>query len=141
MEPYRGVEHRELFLIGLGGKVRALDRASGRVAWDVVLEDIAGAAIGLAIGGGRVFATGSKKPLHCLDYATGVLRWKVDTASIGRAMLLLDEGYLYVYRGGTLECFGVEDGQRRWADGLKGFGYGSASLAVPGQVVNADVTG
>jgi outer membrane protein assembly factor BamB len=65
---------------------------------------------------------------------TGEHLWATELKSSSNHFVTVtaDDFRVYAHTGGELFCLDLQSGQRLWHDGLKGFGYGLASLALPG---------
>ena len=66
---------------------------------------------------------------------TGERIWSTKIASgltEGFVSLISDETRVYGHAGGELHCLDLFTGQELWSDGLSGYGYGIATLALPG---------
>lgn len=65
---------------------------------------------------------------------TGVHLWATELKSSTNRFVTVtaDEDRAYAHTGGELFCLDLQSGQILWQDGLAGFGYGIASLALPG---------
>lgn len=46
--------------------------------------------------------------------------------------LACDDSHVFAYSGGHLHCLELSSGQLLWTDELPGYGFGLASLCVPG---------
>src|SRR5215469_12632791 len=46
--------------------------------------------------------------------------------------LACDDSHVFAYSGGYLHCLDLSTGQLLWTDELTGYGFGLASLCVPG---------
>ena len=46
--------------------------------------------------------------------------------------LACDDSYVFAYSGGHLHCLELSSGRLLWTDELRGYGFGLASLCVPG---------
>ena len=71
----------------LSGTVRAIDRATGNVRWEVVRRDFQIGPSGVAVGWGKVFALHASTGVVALDRDTGAVLWTrrltaTDTAGI-----------------------------------------------------------
>src|SRR5690242_19417291 len=47
----------------------------------------------------------------------------------------VDDTRVYAHTGGEVFCLDLANGNGLWSDGLSGFGYGVASIALPGAPV------
>lgn len=98
----------------------ALDKATGATRWQFTRADDLPGARPLAVGGGMVFACGSR--LYALDARSGVLKWELD---------LQEEPFRPVYRDGTLYL--TTRGDR--GGGALGAGHAVALDAATGRVL------
>jgi len=75
-----------LLFIGIGGKVLALDRATGREIWrtDLISSDF----VNLTVDGGDLYAA-AEGELYCLDPATGQIRWHNRLKGLGRGLIAI----------------------------------------------------
>ncbi len=72
-----------LVYIGIGGKVLALDRATGQELWRTALR---GDFVNVALQDGDLFASAAGE-LFCLDAATGHIRWQNPLKGLGRGLV------------------------------------------------------
>ncbi len=98
------------------------------------------------IAGGRVYASGGRGLLSCLDVRTGELRWSRDVLAEaasrmpewGKSASPLVVGDLVVVTGGmddrSLLAYDRETGEPRWRAGVDGSSYASPLLAELGGV-------
>ncbi len=131
---------RSLLIVGLKGKLYALDRTSGAMRWQ---DDLAGGGSGevaIAVDHGIVVASAFGKAIFCLDYATGEVRWQAPTQAGGRATIVIEPDHIVCAKGGYVDCYAL-DGRRLWAQPLHGAGVGRVALGYPGNVVQADDPG
>lgn len=65
---------------------------------------------------------------------TGAHLWATELKSSSNDFVTLtsDEFRVYAHTGGELFCLDLMTGVKLWHDPLKGFGYGLASLVLPG---------
>lgn len=65
---------------------------------------------------------------------TGAHLWATELKSSSTDFVTVtsDLDRVYAHTGGELFCLDLQSGQKLWHDGLKGFGYGVASIALPG---------
>ncbi len=68
---------------------------------------------------------------------TGAHLWATELKSSANNFVTVtaDLDRVYAHTGGELFCLDLATGQRLWQDGLKGFGYGLASIALPGAAI------
>jgi outer membrane protein assembly factor BamB len=71
---------RDTIVIGIGGHVLALDRATGQEVWRVKLKG--SDFVNVAVDGRDVFAT-SRGQLYCLDISSGAIRWQNELKGLG----------------------------------------------------------
>ena len=48
-----------------------------------------------------------------------------------------DDACVYAYTHGQLHCLDMQSGRILWSNELKGFGYGTATICVPGSAADA----
>jgi outer membrane protein assembly factor BamB len=128
-----------ILVVGVSGRVLGLDRASGDVVWRVPLRDAAREEVFLTVTTDTVYASAHAPHVFAFDYQTGILRWTADTTCAGRASIVISGGDVFVAKGGTIDCFGL-DGARRWSQRMDPEDARTA-LGFPGNVVQADDTG
>jgi outer membrane protein assembly factor BamB len=78
---------------------------------------------------------GVKHSVLAFQKMTGERLWSANLASglgNGFVSLIADDKKVYAHSGGKLFCLDLFSGRELWHDGLSGYGYGIASLAVPG---------
>ncbi len=131
---------RSLLVVGLKGKVYALDRATGDVRWQNDLPDGGRGEVALAVGYGVVIVSAFGSRIFCLDYLTGAERWSQSTQAGGRATVLIEPDQIVCAKGGYVDCY-TPDGRSLWAQPLQGAGLGRVALGYPGNVVQADDPG
>ena len=56
----------------------------------------------------------------------------------GFVTLATDDNQVYAYTKGQIHCLDLETGRFLWTNDLKGFGYGFASICIPGFVSAPD---
>jgi len=130
---------RSILVVGLNGRVFGLDRASGVPRWSNVLEYSSG-EVTVAIDYGVVVASGSYPAIYCIDYLTGVTRWRKSTKDAGRATILIEPDQILCMKNGFVDCF-APDGRLLWHQPLDGQGLGRGALGYPGNVAQADDPG
>lgn len=74
-----------VIIIGIGGNVVALDRATGQEVWRTRLK---GDFVNVAFLDGDLFATASGE-LFSLDAATGKVRWQNPLKGLGRGLVTI----------------------------------------------------
>ncbi|MDB4931495.1 MAG: hypothetical protein JWM10_3979 [Myxococcaceae bacterium] len=131
---------RSILVSAFGGKVFALHRDTGTVAWSAEVE-VGGGEVELAIEGDVVIAC-TRRRLALLGYLTGeTIAW---VALVGeherRPTMLIDQGQIIVARNGEVACYSIA-GKRLWLQPFEGMGFGSVALALPGNVRQADDIG
>jgi outer membrane protein assembly factor BamB len=75
-----------LIVIGIAGKVLALDRSTGQEMWRTDLKG--GDFTNVVLQDGDLFAT-TKGELFCLDPATGAIRWQNPLKGLGRGLVTI----------------------------------------------------
>ncbi|AKV02307.1 hypothetical protein AKJ09_08970 [Labilithrix luteola] len=123
------------------GKLFALDRATGRVAWRTQIDNTSysvgnAPAIELAIGDDVIVAC-TVNNLVFVEYATGRLLRNVPRSESGRATMLFDQGQLIVSALGAVSCYTLQ-GELVWQQPFSGEGYGVIAAGFPGNVRQAD---
>jgi outer membrane protein assembly factor BamB len=71
---------RDMIVIGIGGHVLALDRATGQEVWRTKLKG--SDFVNVVVDGREVFAT-SRGQLYCLDSSTGTVSWQNELKGLG----------------------------------------------------------
>ena len=67
--------------------------------------------------------------------SNGRILWQTDLPGImGDRFVTItaDDAHVYAYAKGRMHCLSLDKGQILWTNELKGFGYGIASICVPG---------
>jgi len=131
---------RSTLVVGLGGNVVGLDRATGAVRWKNVLSGGGLEEVFIALRYGVLAVSAGGKGVYRLDYATGATLWRSETTAPGRATILVELDLIIVAKGGYLDTFG-HDGLPRWSQPLEGMGIGRVALALPGNIAQADDPG
>lgn len=82
----------------------------------------------------NILLLGIKGAVLAFRRDTGAHLWATELKSSSNNFVTVtsDEFRVYAHTGGELFCLDLQSGQKLWHDGLKGFGYGLASLALPG---------
>jgi outer membrane protein assembly factor BamB len=131
---------RSLLVVGLGGRVVALDRATGEVTWT---NDLPGGSFGevfIAVDFGVVLASAHGDVIYCLDYLTGMERWRAKTSASGRATIIIEPDQIFCAKSGYVDSFDPA-GQKLWTQPLRGKGVGRVALGLPGNFAQADDPG
>ena len=84
----------------------------------------------------EILVIGVKKSVIALERATGRRLWEADLGGgigTGFVSVIADETRVFAHARGELFCLDLFSGRRLWEDGLPGYGYGLASLALPGR--------
>jgi outer membrane protein assembly factor BamB len=135
MTTYREGAPTPVVVLAIGDRLLGIDPSTGDVRWEYQIAP-GGHAVSLLMTPNTIYAA-CGPTLACLEYPTGEPRWTADVP-LGRAVLLLEGGRLYVATdSGKLDCFTL-DGQHLWQNPLKGKGTGCVALGVPGNVMQAD---
>ena len=67
--------------------------------------------------------------------SNGRILWQTDLPGImGNRFVTItaDDSHVYAYAKGKMHCLSLAKGKLLWTNELKGFGYGIASICVPG---------
>ena len=70
----------------------------------------------------------------------GRLLWSTDLPGIlGDRFVTVtcDDACVYAYTHGQVHCLDMQSGRRLWSNELKGFGYGIATVCLPGSPADA----
>jgi outer membrane protein assembly factor BamB len=121
-------------------QIFGLDVASGQIRWEVV-PPIGYGEIELAVEEGVVIAANSNV-VTFIDYASGYVHAVVPIPGdySRRPTMIVEGDRVYVARNGETVCMTTR-GQIVWVQPFKGKGMGSVSLALPGNVRQADDIG
>jgi outer membrane protein assembly factor BamB len=87
----------------------------------------------------NILVLGVKGSVVALRRDTGERLWATKlkgSLSADFVSVTSDDARVYAHTGGELFCLDLQTGNGVWQDGLSGFGYGVASLALPGQTVS-----
>ncbi len=127
-------------IVGLQGRVVALDIHTGDVLWHNELPGSGSSSVALAVTEEWVFASASAARVFCLNRQTGTVVWSAKTTGLGRATLLIDleEEKVFVAKSGRVDCFSMAYGESEWTKNLSKLGKKSAALGLSGNVVQAD---
>ncbi len=127
-------------IVGLQGRVVALDVYTGEVVWHNELQGSGLASVALAVNDDWVFASASAARIFCLNRQTGETVWSEKTTGLGRATILLEpeEEVLFVAKSGHIDCFSMAYGEVSWSKDLSKLGKKSVALGLTGNVVQAD---
>jgi len=87
-----------------------------------------------AVDSTNIVLLGVKSTVLAFRRDTGARLWATELKSRTNnfVSVVSDEDRVYAHTGGELFCLDLQSGQKLWQDGLKGFGYGVASIALPG---------
>jgi outer membrane protein assembly factor BamB len=142
MLPQPAAQDRTVLVVAFRGWVFGLERATGQVRWETLLEDLSCEAETEIWIGDDVVIAASVNRLSFIAYATGQLYASVPLAGsyLGRPTMLVDEGHVYIGGSGQLACYTM-GGQLAWLEPFKGKGGGSVALGLPGNTRQADDAG
>lgn len=102
-----------IYMVDRRGDVEALEAATGRRIWEVRLDVLVSAPVG--VGDGLVLVATQKGELIALDSATGARRWQAALSSEALAPAVARLGTVVVQTGdGKLFALNAADGKRRW---------------------------
>ena len=79
---------------------------------------------------------GIKGSVLALDRRSGATVWEVALTGYDFVNLILDQNVLLATTRGEVFCLAPGNGQIYWRNGLKGYGYGIASIVTSGSVQN-----
>ncbi len=81
----------------------------------------------------NILLIGVKGALLAFHRHTGEHLWATELKSSSNdfVTVIADDTCAYAHTGGELFCVELLTGRKLWHDGLKGFGYGLASLGFP----------
>ncbi len=82
-----------------------------------------------------VLLLGMKKRVAMIEKATGRVLWEAKLgggAGNDFVTIVCDGSRVFAASSGHLHCLDFQSGQLLWSNGLSGFGYGIATLCVPG---------
>ncbi len=82
----------------------------------------------------NIVLVGVKGAVLAFRRDTGAHLWATELKSSTNDFVTVtsDMDRVYAHTGGELFCLDLQSGQKLWHDGLKGFGYGLASIILPG---------
>jgi outer membrane protein assembly factor BamB len=129
---------RDLLIAAFGGKLFALERATGRVRWEVILTPPCN-VVDLHIGRTIVLAV-TGRHLTFVDYATGAVRRVVEQAGehlTNRPSVLIDGAQIFIGSNGEVCCY-TQDGDLVWVQPFAGKGFGGVALGFPDNVRQVD---
>lgn len=125
-----------LLLSAVSGVVRAHEKATGKRAWEVSINDLPyRAMVRLVVEGEHVVGFGAQsraKPglfsgnevhgvLFMLEYATGGMLWSTRVPGpIFSPTLLVEWPHVFLANGTVLSAFAAEDGRLLWRDAAVG---------------------
>jgi hypothetical protein len=84
----------------------------------------------------NIILLGVKGAVIALRRDTGERLWETklrESISADFVTVTADEARVYAHTYGEFHCLDLQTGNRLWHDKLAGFGYGIASIALPGQ--------
>ena len=84
-----------------------------------------------------ILLLGLKRKVTALSRSDGCQLWCTELPGGGLASadfisLICDDTRVFAYRGGHLHCLDLLTGDLLWSNDLPGYGYGLASVCVPG---------
>ena len=131
---------QKTLIVGLQGRVVALDIQTGEVVWHNELKGSGSASVALAVNDDWVYASASAARIFCLNRQTGQTVWSEKTTGLGRAMIVIDsaEEKVFVAKSGYVDCFSMAYGECEWKKDLSKLGRKSIALGLTGHVVQAD---
>ncbi len=84
----------------------------------------------------NILLLGVKQSVTAISKADGTTLWKTElpvTLSGDDFVTVLSDGHrIYAHTEGQLHCLDLANGQLLWSNNLTGYGYGIASLCLPG---------
>jgi outer membrane protein assembly factor BamB len=128
---------RSILVVGIGGRVIALDRATGTTRWSTRLVPGDDAEVYVALRYGVLAVSAFRARIFVLDYQTGEPRWTAQTSSSGRATIVIEPDLIVCAKGGEIDCWDHE-GRHLWTRGVPDETPSRAALAFPGNVAQAD---
>ncbi len=129
-----------ILILGISGKLVGIDSSTGQVRWENGMKGGGYGEVGIAATTEYVFASAQSAKLFCLRYGSGEELWVVDTSSMGRATIVVEDDRVYVAKSGVVDCF-TFDGSCVWTQRLEGKGFGRIAMGFPGNIVQADDAG
>ena len=100
-------------IVSAEGSMYALDRHTGELRWERILNDGVWISKMLAVENGKVFVGSSNGVAYALDLATGELAWSLDTPGFIDNMLA-KHGRLYFASAGSVWVVEAETGEVIW---------------------------
>lgn len=148
-------QNSPLLVVASSSSVVAYHRRSGQQAWSFEVpsaNEARGARVW--VEGDHVFVVAMSPPrskwtgdslsvVSCLDYQRGTLRWQqsLDEGNYwGMATLLADGDEVFLASRRNLMALSITDGAVLWTRPLKESTWANAGLALPGLVVQGDIT-
>ena len=133
-------EDRSVVVVAFGGRLFGLSVEDGAVLWEH--GGLGYGVVEVLVERDRIFVSADGRHMHCFTYPEGrrVGRIRLPGSYTGRPTMLLQDGRLFVGRGGQITCLN-KDGQILWHDSMTGKGLGSVSIAFPGNVRHGDDVG
>jgi outer membrane protein assembly factor BamB len=86
-----------------------------------------------------ILLLGLKQSVAAVSRIDGQIIWSTKlSGGMGQnfVTLISDFTHVFAYAGGKLHCLELQTGRIVWTNELKGYGYGLASLCVPGMTAS-----
>ena len=129
--------HAPLAVVAFGRNVVALDRLTGKRAWEhaAMFSPI----MRLFVTERRVYAVG-KDRIVCLAYETGKKVWSA-VSPVMLETVVLDGAQILGGIAGEVVCLSAETGEVLWRDRFQGMGIAPVAVGFPGNTAQIDRTG
>jgi outer membrane protein assembly factor BamB len=80
----------------------------------------------------NVVVLGLKGRVVAFRKDTGARLWETRLKSSSFVTVVADDARVFAHTSGEFFCLDLQTGSQLWHDGLKGYGYDLASIALPG---------
>jgi outer membrane protein assembly factor BamB len=88
----------------------------------------------------NILVLGTKGSVVAMDRTTGAQLWAVHLKSAGFVSVIADQSKVFAHTSGEVYCLDLFTGTGVWNDSLRGFGFDTATLALPGTAQDIAVT-
>ena len=89
----------------------------------------------------NILLLGLKYSVSAVSKTDGRILWKTELSGAlnnSFVTVLADGRQVFAHAGGNLYCLDIANGQILWCNGLSGYGFGIASLCLPGGAAAPD---
>ena len=114
------IEKDGVVYIALGGRVYALDKATGNLKWRYPAGEPLQANFrsGVTLAGGKVIAANDNRVMVALNASDGELAWQYNGADLITGTPVVAQNYVVVPTGSSLMAVNLSDGAQAWANPL-----------------------